>query len=174
MLAFAVDSEEVETRLDKPPRGRHKTEAYIVRDAYFYQRDVKHNGQLSIRRFALMVGKSYTAVNNWLDGKSHIRSDSMARVRKLSPPASTVRPEADSNVTPLDPASGRSYDRPTVQNEGDAMERDTSESRVVADLLNRIEDHDLRYDAMDVAREAIKRFLSTGAGNAGQPPPAQP
>lgn len=168
VLAVALQSDEVDTRLDRPPRGKHKREAYLARQAYEYQR-VKAGGQLSIRRFAShYVKKSYTAVNNWLDGKTHMRSDSEHILRALAPPDLSLTDRTVSDVEPLDPANGQSYDPPGSKTGGTV--EDTHQARIVARWINRIDDDDVRDEALFAIKETMRRFLDVGAEKAGPPP----
>lgn len=170
MLAVALQWAEVETRLDKPPRGPHRGVAHLARVAFDHQQE-KVGGQLSIRKFAALTGKSYTAVNNWLDGATRIRSDSAEILRRLGPPDARRTNGSEVNAVPLDPANGRSYDSPAGDTRGAAVP--SAEGLYIAALLDRIEDDGVRGKAMDAAREAIERFLHSGAGKRTGPSPGK-
>lgn len=169
MLAAALQSQEVETRLDKPPRGPHRRVAHLARQAFDHQEE-KAGGQLSIRAFAKLTGKSYTAVNNWLDGTTRIRSDSEEILRRLSAPDVRRGTSSEADALVLDPTTGQPYDPSGSESGGNIVENDTHQARIVARWLNRIEDDDLRDEAMIAAREAIKRFLDVGPDKAGPSP----
>lgn len=158
-----------ETRLDKPPRGKHKREAYLARQAYEYQR-VKAGGKLSIRRFAEdIVKKSYTAVNRWLDGTTGMHSKHEHLLRRLGPPDLRLTDRSGVDVETLDPASGVPYD-PSGNEPGGESVKDTDQGRIVARWLNRIDDDDVRDEAMFAVKETLRRFLDVGPDKAGPSP----
>jgi hypothetical protein len=115
------------------------------------------NPSLSQRHFALDVLEvSMAAWNNWIDGKSRIRSDSMEKLEKYAPPG-LARPlglvDGDGSLasvrtSPYDSAS------PTLAREYAAM---TNEGAIIARMLDRIGDDYERAMALNACITELKR-----------------
>jgi hypothetical protein len=163
------------TRLEKPPRGPHVAEAYYVRSVWEYQKAMKPG--LSQRHFALeTLDVSWTAWNNWVDGKSRIRSDSMAKLRKYAPPG-LAGPLGSVGDLASDPRPPYDSPPPTLAREYAAM---TNQGAIIAQMLDRIADDYERTMAMNACITEMKRNprgVVTDPGpdrpTGSKPPPAK-
>lgn len=148
MIATAVQLRPVEpTRLEKPPRGPHKREAFYVRAVFAHQKALR-GGTLTQRAFAELVGVSKPAVDKWFDGLGRLRSDSLAKLAQHAPP--NLRPPlsalTDGPSDSVDLDERRAYDPQGTSNRGYAVR--TDEGAILARWIDRITDEEERAKAL--------------------------